>query len=125
MKRYRLVVHVVDDDQLVRESLSRLLQSEGYDVSTYASATAFLEQRSDLAEPTCVVLDVMMPGMTGLELQAELKRLGSSMPLVFISGHGTIEKTAGALKEGATAFLEKPLDPDELLKAVATAIERY
>ncbi len=125
MKRYRPVVHVVDDEQLVRESLSRLLRSEGYDVSTYASATAFLEQRSDLAEPACVVLDVMMPGMTGIELQDKLRDLQSKVPVVFVSGQGSIPMTVRALQGGATTFLEKPLDPDDLLEAVAAAIDHH
>jgi FixJ family two-component response regulator len=125
MKRIRPVVHVVDDDKLVREGLSRLLRSEGYDVLIYASATAFMEQRSDLAEPTCVVLDVMMPGMTGLELQDELRNLQSKVPVIFVSGQGSIPITVRALQGGATTFLEKPLDPDDLLEAVKAAVDHH
>ena len=119
------VVHVVDDDELVRDSLSRLLRSQGYDVRTFPSATAFLEQQSEEVRPTCIVLDVMMPGKTGLELQDELRDLRSKVPIVFVSGHGSMPAKVRALEGGATAFLEKPLDPDELLEAVAAAIDRY
>jgi len=118
------LVHVVDDDEHVREGLRRLLRAEGYDVQCFPSATAFLEQLPDLEEPECVVLDVMMPGMTGLELQDELGELQSRTPIVFVSGQGSIPMTVQALQKGATTFLEKPLDPDQLLDAVARAIER-
>ena len=119
------MVHVIDDDKLVREGLSRLLRSQGYDVHTFPSATTFLDTRPELIGPTCVVLDVMMPGKTGLELQDELRSLHSLVPVVFISGQGNIPMTVRALQGGASTFLEKPLDPDELLEAVATAIDQH
>jgi FixJ family two-component response regulator len=119
------MVHVVDDDELVRDGLSRLLRSQGYAVRTFSSATAFLERRSEPAGPTCVVLDLMMPGKTGLELQDELKSRSSKVPIVFISGQTSTTKTQRALAAGATAFLDKPIDPDELLEAVAAAIDHH
>jgi FixJ family two-component response regulator len=125
VKQVQPVVHVVDDDQLVREGLSRLLRSEGYDVLTDSSAATFLLQRSETAEPACVVLDVMMPGMTGLELQDELRSLQSAVPIIFISGQGNIPIAVKALQGGAITFLEKPLDPDKLIEAVSAAIDRH
>ncbi len=119
------LVHVVDDDVQVRDGVGRLLRSEGYEVRCFPSATAFLEQRSGIDEPCCVVLDVMMPGMTGLELQDELRELQSRVPIVFVSGQGSIPMTVRALQKGATTFLEKPLDPDQLLDAVAIGVERH
>jgi FixJ family two-component response regulator len=125
VKQVQPVVHVVDDDQLVREGLSRLLRSEGYDVLTYSSAAMFLKQRSETDVPACVVLDVMMPDVTGLELQDELRSLHSAVPIIFISGQGNIPIAVKALQGGAITFLEKPLDPDELIEAVSAAIDRH
>ncbi len=125
MKQGQPVVHVVDDDQLVREGLSRLLRSEGYDVLTYSSAATFLEQRSETDVPACAVLDLMMPSMTGLELQDELRSLQSAVPIIFISGQGNIPIAVRALQGGAMTFLEKPLDPDKLIEAVSAAIVRH
>jgi len=115
------LIHVVDDDELVRDGLSRLLRSVGYDVRTFPSAAAFLEQRSGQPGPCCVVLDVMMPQMNGLELQIELQSLEPRLPIVFISGHPSDAATSQALDARAVAFLPKPVDPDQLLAAVATA----
>jgi len=115
------MIHVVDDDDLVRDGLSRLLRSEGYDVRTFPSAAAFLEQRSGQPRPCCVVLDVMMPQMTGLELQTELQSLEPRLPIVFISGHPSHAAALRALEAGVTTFLSKPIDPEQLLEAVAAA----
>jgi FixJ family two-component response regulator len=124
MMEHRPDVHIVDDDELVRESLSRLLRSEGFAVRTFSSATAFLNQRSKAGEPSCVVLDVMMPGMTGLELQEELRRLHSRVPIIFVSGQSSRPMMMQAFKGGAVAFLEKPFDPDRLFGVVARVIDQ-
>lgn len=118
------VVHVIDDDELVRQGLSRLLRSEGYDVRTFASATAFLEQQSEPSGPACIVLDLMMPGMNGLELHDKLRHLQPEVPVIFVSGQAGDSMTVQARRAGAAAFLDKPLDPDELLAVVASSIDR-
>lgn len=114
-------VFVVDDDLAVREAISSLLRSVGISVVDLPSAQAFLdhERRDDAG---CVVLDVRMPGMSGLELQHELTRTGSAPPLVFITGHGDIPMAVRAIKGGAVEFLPKPFREHDLLDAVTTAL---
>lgn len=116
-------VFVVDDDDAVRRALVRQLQSEGYQVEAFATAAAFMEgaPRADVA---CIVSDVRMPGMSGLDLQATLARAKVAWPIVFISGHADIPTTVQAIKAGAVAFLTKPFAKAELLAAVADALAR-
>jgi len=117
------IVHVVDDDASWRTSVRRLLSAAGYRVVLYDSAEAFLET-ADLGLAGCVLLDVRMPGLTGLQLQQRLGDLGRALPVIFISGHGDIPTSVLAMKGGADNFLTKPVDTDVLLDAIAQAIAR-
>jgi len=117
-------VYVVDDDPEVRKALGRLLGANGYQSITFASAGKFLDySHSDI--PACLVLDMKMPKMNGLELQHRMAEKGISIPIVFITAHGTIPDTVQALKAGAADFLEKPFEENELLKAVSSAILKH
>jgi len=117
------IVHVVDDDASWRKSVRRLLSAAGYRVALYDSAEAFLET-ADLGATGCVLLDVRMPGLTGLQLQQRLGDVGRAPPVIFISGHGDIPTSVLAMKKGAENFLTKPVDTDVLLDAIAQAIAR-
>ena len=117
------VVYVVDDDESVRKSLKRLLVSAGLDVEAFPSAADFLS--CDLHDRSgCLVLDVSMPGMTGLELQKELNALNVRIPIIFITGFGNVPTSVHAMKAGAIDFLEKPFDDKTLILAVHRAIDR-
>jgi DNA-binding NtrC family response regulator len=116
-------VCVVDDDQSMRESLHDLLCSTGLTVQTFASAHEFLTHRRPTA-PSCLVLDVQLPGLSGLELQQELAKDEAPMPIIFITGHGDIPMTVRAMKAGASEFLTKPFRDQDLLTAVAQALHR-
>jgi FixJ family two-component response regulator len=116
-------VFVVDDDRSTRDSLSNLIRSAGLNVQTFASAQAFLTSRRPEA-PSCLVLDVQLPGLNGLELQQELAKAQCQIPIIFITGHGDIPMTVRAMKAGAIEFLTKPCRDDALLHAVAQAIHR-
>ncbi len=116
-------VFVVDDDLSVREALSSLIRSVGLRVETLASAQEFLQfQRLDA--PACLVLDVRMPGLSGLELQRELSQAGRGIPIIFITGHGDIPMTVRAMKAGAVDFLPKPFRDQDLLDAIAHSLEQ-
>jgi FixJ family two-component response regulator len=117
------MVFVVDDDESIRESLSSLFRSVGLRVELFSSAQAFLKhQRPNV--PACLVLDVRLPGLSGLELQRELGAHGSAIPIIFITGHGDIPMSVRAMKQGAVEFLTKPFRDQDLLEAVQQAIER-
>jgi len=116
-------VSVVDDDVLVRRALGRLLQSAGFAVQTFGSARDFLAQPIEQA-PGCIVVDLSMPGLDGLELQRVLAESDDSRPVVFISGQGSITSSVDAMKAGAVDFLTKPIDETTLLGAVRAAIEK-
>jgi FixJ family two-component response regulator len=123
MKNGDAVAFVVDDDASVRESLDNLLRSAGLKVQTFRSALEFLiSRRPD--EPGCLVLDVQLPGPSGLDLQDELANAGVSIPIIFVTGHGDIPMSVRAMKAGAAEFLTKPFREEELLQAVGQAIER-
>src|SRR5262249_10631520 len=116
-------VFVVDDDRSTRESLRNLLRSMGLNVQTFASAQQFwTSQRPDA--PSCLVLDVQLPGLSGLDLQQELAKGHAPMPIIFITGHGDIPMTVRAMKAGALDFLTKPFRDEDLLKAVEQALHR-
>ena len=115
------IVFVVDDDPSIRKSLNLLLSSAGYGVKTFASAKEFLESERDSPGPACLVLDVKMPGLSGLDLQKELKSINYDIPIIFITGHGDIPMSVQAMKKGAVDFLPKPFDDGELLGAVNEA----
>ena len=116
-------VFIVDDDPSVRKSLTRVMTSAGYAVEAFASARDFLT-REPLAGPCCVVLDVRMPGLTGLDLQETLALAGHRMPIVFITGHGDISMSVKAMKRGAVDFLTKPFDVESLLDAIQRAVTK-
>jgi FixJ family two-component response regulator len=117
------LVYVVDDDLSVRRGLDRLLRSAGYRVETFASAGECL-QKAELERADCLVLDVRMPGQSGLELHALLRAGHSNVPIVFITGHGDIPMAVRAIKAGAVDFLVKPFDEEALLEAVQEACAR-
>ena len=118
------VVFVIDDDVSVRASLKSLFESVGLHVQLFESADAFLQsERPDL--PCCLVLDVRMPGLSGLEFQSELAKAGTDVPIIFMTGHGDIPMTVQAMKAGAVEFLTKPCRDQELLDAVRSAIEGH
>ncbi len=123
MKEGKATVFVVDDDPSVRGSLGRLFQSVGLAVEAFASGREFLE-RGPAEGPACLVLDVRMPELSGLDLQEELSRSGVAIPVVFITGHGSVSASVRAMKAGAADFLEKPVDEQQLLDAVHRALER-
>jgi len=117
------IVYVVDDDASVREALSSLLRSMGLEVEAYGSAEAFLlEPISE--RPACLVLDVRLPGLGGLELQRELARRERVVPIIFITGHGDVPMSVRAMKAGAAEFLQKPFSDDELIGAIRAALQR-
>ncbi len=117
------LVFVVDDDPSIRDALQELIGSVGVRVQTFGSAKEFLEsQRPDA--PACLVLDVQMPGLSGLDLQRELAQAGVQLPIIFITGHGDIPMSVRAMKAGAVEFLTKPFHHQDLLDAVRQAIER-
>src|SRR5262252_2393022 len=116
-------VFVVDDDQSTRESLRNLIRSTGLNVQTFASAQQFLtSQRPDVT--SCLVLDVQLPGFSGLDLQQELAKGNAPMPIIFVTGHGDIPMTVRAMKAGAIDFLTKPFRDEDLLNAVEQALHR-
>jgi FixJ family two-component response regulator len=116
-------VFVVDDDHAVRTALKRLITSLGFTVEAFESAKAFLE-RGVHEGPSCLVLDVRMPGMSGLELQERLRSGDRRIPIVFITGHGSISMSVGAMKAGAVDFIEKPFEDQRLVDAINAAINR-
>jgi FixJ family two-component response regulator len=117
------VVFVIDDDASVREAVEDLLRSMGLAVESFASTQEFL-QRKRADAPGCIVLDVRLPGSSGLEFQRTLMKSGIDLPVVFISGHGDISMSVQAIKAGAIDFLTKPLHEQKLLDAIQTGIER-
>lgn len=118
-------VFLVDDDPSVRKALTRLMKSAGYHVETFASARDFLEWRNSNGRGSgCLILDVRMPGLSGLDLQQQLLATNTQVPIIFITGHGDIPMTVKAMKNGAVDFLRKPVQDAELLKAVEQALAR-
>jgi len=117
------IVFVVDDDISVRESLELLIASEGWQPEIFASAQEFLQTRRVLV-PSCLVLDLSMPGVNGLELQKRVAGERTEMPIIFMTGHGNVPMTVEAMKAGAVEFLTKPFSDDALLSAIRDALER-
>ena len=117
------IVFIVDDDDSVRKSLARLITSVGLKVETFSSANAFLK-RDSYDGPAGLVLDVRMPGLSGLDLQTELAKAERTLSIVFITGHGNIPMSVQAIKAGAVDFLEKPFEDQALLDAVNLAIQK-
>jgi FixJ family two-component response regulator len=117
-------VFIVDDDAAIREGLGALLRAKGYAVEAYESAEAFLAKAALDRVPACLLADIRMPGISGLELQRELKQRAIGLPVIVITGHGDVAQAVAALKAGAVDFLEKPFDSDALLGAVAEALRQ-
>jgi FixJ family two-component response regulator len=118
------VVFIVDDDPSVLKSLNRLLHSVGLAVETFSSASDFLMRQSHDG-PCCLILDIRMPGLSGLDLQGKMVEKGNNIPIIFITGHGNVSMSVKAMKKGAVDFLEKPFDDQELLDAIQHAIEKH
>jgi len=116
-------IAIVDDDLSVREGLESLIRSAGWRVETFASAQEFLA-RSEAEAASCLVLDLQMPGLSGLDLQKKMAEVNLEVPIVFLTGHGNIPASVQAMKAGAVEFLTKPFDEEELLRAIREATER-
>jgi FixJ family two-component response regulator len=117
------VIAIVDDDPSVQRGLQRLIRSAGWKPETFASAQEFLA-RARTASPNCVLLDLQLPGLSGLDLQKRMAEVGLEIPIVFLTGHGNIPASVQAMKAGAVQFLTKPFDEKELLQAIKEAVER-
>jgi two-component system, LuxR family, response regulator FixJ len=117
------IVHVIDDDEALRESLAFLLRTARIEVRTYASAAAFLDVLSE-ARGSCIITDVRMPGMSGIDLLRRLQELKIGVPVIVITGHGDVPVAVEAMKIGAMDFLEKPFDDEVLLASVRSALNR-
>lgn len=117
-------VLIVDDDQSLRVAIERLLRAVGFRTRTFPSAREFLSSDIDPHAIGCLILDVKMPGMSGIDLQEELFKRSLSFPIVFITGHGTIPMSVQAMKSGAVDFLEKPFDDHDLIQAISKAMEK-
>ncbi|MEN3748268.1 response regulator [Sphingomonas sp. HF-S3] len=122
MTEHRLI-HIVDDEETIRKSASFMLSTSGFEVESYEDGVAFLEAAST-AKPGCILLDVRMPQMGGLEVQAELNRRGIDLPVIVLTGHGDISTAVAAMKGGAVDFIEKPFEKAKLLDAIDRAFER-
>ncbi len=118
-------VYVVDDDAAFRAAIERRLKMVGYEVASYPSARQFLENLPGESELGCVLLDVRMPGLNGPELQGRLRELGSTLPIVFLTGHSDVSTTVRTIKAGAEDFLLKPVSSDDLLHAIQRAVARH
>jgi FixJ family two-component response regulator len=119
----KAIVYVVDDDPSVRTLLKRLMQSIDLPVQSFASPQEFLE-RVDISNPSCLILDVRMPGQSGLDLQRRLAESGTHIPIIFITGYGSVPQSVRAMKAGAIDFLEKPFENQDLIDAVNRALEK-
>jgi FixJ family two-component response regulator len=117
------IIAIVDDDASVRRGLERLIRSVGWKAETFASAQEFLA-RPGAESPSCLVLDLQLPGLSGLDLQKRMAEVGLEIPIVFLTGHGNIPASLHAMKAGAVEFLTKPFDDEQLLHAIQEAIER-
>jgi FixJ family two-component response regulator len=118
------VIHIVDDDKSFRIALARVLKASGYEVADYESAACFLRSVEHI-RPGCIILDVQMPALGGLQLQEELAKLSHTWPVIFVTGHGDIPTSVLAIKGGAEDFLSKPVSSQTLLPAIEGALVRY
>ena len=119
------VVYVVDDDASFRTAIERRLKNAGYEVVAYPSAQRLLDNLPDESRPSCILLDVQIPGLSGTDLQARLSDLDSTLPIVFLTGHGDIPTNVKTIKAGAQDFLTKPVSSDQLLGAVERALANH
>jgi FixJ family two-component response regulator len=120
----RPTVFLVDDDASVREAISSLIRSVGLPVEVFSSAQEFLRQKAAPSGPACLVLDMRLPGLSGMDLQRELTAANNHLPIIFITGHGDIPMSVRAMKAGAVEFLTKPFRDQDLLDAIAQALEQ-
>jgi FixJ family two-component response regulator len=118
-------VHIVDDDASFRTAMGRRLKQAGYEVAVYGSAQRLLDRLPSEGVPSCILLDVRIPELSGPELQERLSELGSTVPIIFLTGHPDVPTTVRAIKAGANDFLTKPVSSDELLQAVERAIAHH
>lgn len=118
-------VHVVDDDASFRTAMERRLKQAGYEVTTYASAQHLLDSLPSENVPGCILLDVRIPGLSGPELQERLSELGSTLPIIFLTGYPDVRTTVKTIKAGAEDFLTKPVSSDRLLQSVERAVARH
>ena len=118
-------IHVVDDDDSFRTAIERRLRLAGYQVATYPSAQQLLDRPPDENETGCILLDVRIPGLSGPELQGRLNELGSTLPIVFLTGHADTQTTVRTIKAGAEDFLTKPVESEQLLDAIRRAMARH
>ena len=118
-------VHIVDDDASFRTAIGRRLRRAGHEVATYASGQHLLERLPSESVPSCILLDIQIPGLDGPAVQSRLSELGSTLPIIFVTGHPDIPATVRAIKAGADNFLTKPVSPAELLQAIELAIMRH
>lgn len=123
MKRRSATVYVIDDDASLRRALKRLIRSIGLKVETFDTARSFMENGA-VQMPACLVLDIRMPGTSGMELQEQLKASGFQIPIVFITGHGSIPMSVKAMKAGAVDFIEKPFEDQQLIDSIHAAIKK-
>lgn len=123
MKARKAVIYIVEDDSSFRKSMERLLRAAGYTVAASESADDFLK-RTSIRRPSCLLLDVQLPGIDGLDLQQKLAERGSSLPIIFMTGYGSIPMSVQAMKKGAVDFLPKPFEAKDLLAAILRALER-
>ena len=123
MNTPKAVVYIVEDDASFRKSMERLIRASGYDVVAFESANSFLTQES-IRHPGCLLLDVRLPDIDGLRLQQKIIERGINLPIIFMTGHGTIPMSVQAMKNGAIDFLPKPFQTEDLLSAVVKALER-
>jgi RNA polymerase sigma factor (sigma-70 family) len=119
------VVYVVDDDASFRTAIERRLKKAGYEVATYPSAQHLLDRLPDQRGPGCILLDVRIPGLSGPELQGRLGELGSTLPIVFLTGYADVPTTVQAIKAGADDFLTKPVSSDQLLRTIQRAMAHH
>ena len=119
------LVHVIDDDASFRTAIERRLKLAGYDVETYSSAQQLLDRLPDVERPGCILLDVQMPGLSGLDLQSRLIERGSILPIIFVTGYADTPTTVRAIKAGAEDFLTKPATSAQLIDAIERAMTRY
>jgi FixJ family two-component response regulator len=118
------LIAIVDDDSSVREGLQSLIRSAGLRAEIFGSAQEFLARRAVDAPPSCLILDLQLPGLSGLDLQKRMAEIDLEIPIVFLTGHGDIPASVRAIKAGAIEFLTKPVDEDDLLRAIQEAVDR-
>ncbi|HVO63686.1 MAG TPA: response regulator [Terriglobales bacterium] len=118
------LIAIVDDDPSVQQGLSSLLRSAGFQVESFASAQEFLARPPAAEAPSCLLLDLQLPGLSGLDLQKRMAEVGLNIPIVFLTGHGDIPASVEAMKAGALEFLTKPFDDEKLLRAIDEAVQR-